>query len=458
MIYNIRLGHAHNSSSSHSIIILDDNEKIPYDDGPQDGYHWSNFILSEDSSKMDYLANQVFNWMVDEKISEDSAKMVVGSIFGFDDVRDNSIDHQSQLKFPRNLKGDLDIKFIEALSKYFKNDRVVILGGNDNDDESGKWVPHGTDLDLQLTSSNTISRYDNIYNFWLIFNKNSGSKIRFRLEEKKESPIVKTFFPELVDIKITNYCYYECQYCYQGSSPKGKHGKTEDIFKLLDYLKEMEVPEVVFGGGEPTTHPDFLDIIDKCVDLGITPNFTSKTIPHNKFLEYIGSFAISVSSVSGVITVIRNMQNIKSFKIIPTIQVIVGVMDEYEFKEIIKLASRAFLNVTLLGFKENKRGKKFKKTNFHEYDWVESINSLKTKENININRIGIDTKLAQMSEESLIKNNINEIFYTLEDGKFSMYFDMVELKYGPSSFINEPDYYDFDLSNFDKVIEDFRKW
>ncbi|WP_208858455.1 radical SAM protein [Vreelandella nigrificans] len=64
--------------------------------------------------------------------------------------------------------------------------------------------------------------------------------------------------PRQVSIALTNVCDLHCAYCY---APKHKASLHTD--QVLGWLKELDAEGCLgigFGGGEPTLHPDFVDI------------------------------------------------------------------------------------------------------------------------------------------------------------------------------------------------------
>lgn len=64
--------------------------------------------------------------------------------------------------------------------------------------------------------------------------------------------------PRQVSIALTNVCDLHCAYCY---APKFKASLRKE--QVLDWLRELDTEGclgVGFGGGEPTLHPDFVDI------------------------------------------------------------------------------------------------------------------------------------------------------------------------------------------------------
>ncbi len=64
--------------------------------------------------------------------------------------------------------------------------------------------------------------------------------------------------PRQVSIALTNVCDLHCGYCY---APKHKASLRTD--QVLGWLKELDTQGCLgigFGGGEPTLHPDFVNI------------------------------------------------------------------------------------------------------------------------------------------------------------------------------------------------------
>jgi len=104
----------------------------------------------------------------------------------------------------------------------------------------------------------------------------NGKTIRLRQDNSK--PITDLDYPEFYDVKITSYCEGNCPWCYMNSTCKGYH--FDDILGKVDAffgnMTENQKPfQVAIGGGEPTMHPDFSELLKKFRDLGIAPNYTT---------------------------------------------------------------------------------------------------------------------------------------------------------------------------------------
>jgi len=104
----------------------------------------------------------------------------------------------------------------------------------------------------------------------------NGKTIRIALDPKK--PIEELRYPEFYDVKVTPYCEGNCPYCYQSSVSTTDH-PDNIVNKFLDYYGPMDNNQkpfqIAFGGGEPTTHPQFVELMLASHHLGITPNYTT---------------------------------------------------------------------------------------------------------------------------------------------------------------------------------------
>lgn len=103
----------------------------------------------------------------------------------------------------------------------------------------------------------------------------SDSTIRFPFRDKEAMLPLK--YPEFYDVKITNRCDGGCKYCYQDSKLTDHSIEVLRNFnKFFGALDSNQKPfQIAFGGGEPTIHSQFPDIIKSCYDMGIVPNYTT---------------------------------------------------------------------------------------------------------------------------------------------------------------------------------------
>lgn len=72
-----------------------------------------------------------------------------------------------------------------------------------------------------------------------------------------------------VDIKIGFLCNNRCKFCVQGEKRKiFGNRKKEEIKKNLKEARKQKIEGVVFTGGEPTLHQDFLELVGFARSLG----------------------------------------------------------------------------------------------------------------------------------------------------------------------------------------------
>lgn len=104
----------------------------------------------------------------------------------------------------------------------------------------------------------------------------NGKTIRMALNPQE--PITELAFPEFYDVKITGHCEGKCPWCYMDSKETDAHYDdiVAKIRKFFGPMSENERPfQVAIGGGEPTSHPDFIECLKAFKDLGIEPNYTT---------------------------------------------------------------------------------------------------------------------------------------------------------------------------------------
>lgn len=273
-VFNIRYGFATNSSSNRSLIFLKDET-----DGVDD-FGWEYFTAASTKVKSEYVAcilKDSLDTILKDTDTDTIFKMVEG--LGCSLSRDTYIDHQSVYLLPTNWEGtELNIEFFSEFKIFMLQDNLVILGGNDNDYETPHKLHDGTQFLLDLPMDSTAPSVARKEDWgWVTFNRVTGEKVRFSFEDYQpcymdEDRKLYSRTPELVDLKITNYCEENCTFCYQSSTRKGKHAAFADIEAIAKSLRDMEVFEVAIGGGDALSHPDFKEIIKLFKRHKIVPN------------------------------------------------------------------------------------------------------------------------------------------------------------------------------------------
>ena len=475
-IHNIRRGFATNSSSTHSIIILPKGETLDDSETEDCDFGWGWFTAASQAAKLDYIfltlagniggIGQTIQWMLENSAPfwrskfRDMLSSNVSELFN--KYSKGTLDHQSMLTLPKELGrycsnafGGIDSDFAKAWTQFILDQRTVILGGNDNEGldhpnmHRGACVDYGRILPVDRFHSCMRCRKNSINgkDWFTLFDSSTGNKVRISfpvidgantIKSLTNSEIVKAETPELVDIKITDYCTQGCAYCYQGSTRNGKHAYVPNIKKIATSLKELKVFEVAIGGGEPTQHPHFSKILDIFRERDIVPNFTSRSTQWLKsrqlpgIIKNMGAVAFSVNNGKGVTKFKKAAEaaDIPYNKI--HFQYVIGTGSDNDLKSIFKAANG--FQVTLLGYKTTGRGSTFLPQAKPEQDWITIVKEC------GFYSLGIDTALAQQYEKQLKDMKIPENTYHLLEGKFSMYIDAVNLTMAPSSYCLPSEY------------------
>jgi hypothetical protein len=442
VIHNLRAGFATNSSSSHSVVLIPDDliGKVDNDGSYTDPYFGeSDFRLVTNEYKLRYLAAQISGGI---RSSDDRAKFVqmfAPHVPEIDELLDNDefgVDGNSSITLPSD---PMHPAYLQAMMKVFLSDRVVVYGGHDGGSNTYA-VPGAEDEPVydQLKSlySATV-RTEGPY--MTVFDRHSGNKMRLSTDEAP--PYVKSKVPELVDLKITDYCAQGCNFCYQSSTTKGKHADTETIFKIIDTLADLGVFEIALGGGEPTDHPDFVRIIERISKRQMTPNFTtlSSRWLENKFLidavrQCVGAIGVSCASAKALDLVdqIGDRVNKPWGRTKIMAQHVVGAQPLWVTAEFMTAAFERGIPVLLLGYKEVGFGKKFARHDLGQD--VPFFLRMAVKGTANAS-LSVDTALLDQYPSIPDVLAAPLALTTSPEGKFSCYVDAVRKKMAASSYV-----------------------
>jgi len=447
-ISNIRLGFACNSSSVHSVVVYKSKKNKPQDAlCDESEFGWAPFVASSTKAKRRYLRTLLIGRLYK---MPDTAVKVADSLFGMDNSNSPYIDHQSIPLLPRKYgSADLDYAFLEEFTNFVLREDVAIHGGNDNGDDEGndvypltsnvewfKQLPH------EAKDDEWVCRKEG--DWWLLFNTRSGNKVTLSF---KDEPVPRhaSEVPELIDLKITEVCPFGCPICYQGSTHQGHH--AEGISDWLYVFQRAGVFEVALGGGEPTVHPEFKDILES-TERDLQINFSTRNLDWVLYNADLikKSHAYFAFSIGGNSIGEKAIQQIKKAELNFSVQYVMTTMPDIYFEDLIKLCRKNNIPLTLLGYKNVGRGAiapKLRDTDIAKQlsnDWIEII---KDKGYF----IGIDTALAQ----KVPVGTFPEHMLRRTEGTHSMYIDAVTNRAGVSSYTEQP-FIDVTPQTFIKVF------
>lgn len=476
---NFRGGFACNSSSSHSLVFLPEGTKASDDSNGQE-FGWDRFTLASQGAKSMYVGQLLRHSLEKMGVDVGTIKAVVRAWTGAELDTEGYIDHQSVYALPRARAGiGVDEDFFREFHELFMQKNLAVLGGNDNDDGTHPLSRFGTAVSLPMpldTADRVIARKDPEHGFWTVFNMRTGGKVRFRFDaDKSVAPVEKASRPELIDVKITNRCPFGCSYCYQSSTPDGKAGLVSN-WEIARVIADLGVFEVAYGGGEPTLDPRFWDLLRETRKVGVIPNFTTKNLSWlrdpkswRSAIEVIGSFAYSVTNTEDVAALgaLLGMNGIPHDKAI--VQHVVGTSCDME--GIMRAARKLGIRMTLLGFKRSGFGAKHHleisgKTDQetdakHATEFARCLDSLnKSRE---LPELSVDTALIGQAYKELQRRGVPDWCMMKLEGKFSMYWDTVENRIGPSSYCDGADMIELPKDSaiddaVSRMVLEFKKW
>jgi organic radical activating enzyme len=128
----------------------------------------------------------------------------------------------------------------------------------------------------------------------------NGKTIRVALDKSK--PITELSYPEFYDVKLTGKCRGGCEFCYMDSKEQDSHYNISGIDKFFGNMTDNQKPfQIAIGGGNPNSHPKFIELLKKTFELGITPNYTTNGMDITDEIiqatkKYCGGVAISCHS------------------------------------------------------------------------------------------------------------------------------------------------------------------
>ena len=85
--------------------------------------------------------------------------------------------------------------------------------------------------------------------------------------------------PQSLLFMLTNKCVTNCKYCYADRKTKYTPLTTDEIFKIIDDARSLDMAYIDVIGGELFCKKDWYLILKKLVDENLTPNYISTKVP-----------------------------------------------------------------------------------------------------------------------------------------------------------------------------------
>ena len=428
---NFRNGFATNSSSTHSIIYKNKDDmfndlnifELDYYD------RFDKTIAASKDAKIKYIA---------ANIKQNSALFDVMSAY-YPQMKE----YAEEPEFGMTVRGYLGIgRNMEAsvffLKNLIENDEMIIVGGSDEED----FVYETCEGHRKESEPDNVDWERDVYkngNYWLGFNMLSGGRLRFMTSPGDCVPE----YPELVDLKITNRCQNNCQFCYAGSEPGGRHAGLLFVKNIISQLStgyktfHKRLTEFAIGGGNPLEHPNFDEIVEFIKEHGSIANVTINAGDIDRLIKNKKRIALFKKNISGVgvsvvnpgqICDVARLHKIFGHDCKITVHLIPEMLGADETVRIMnEIYKNEIYRVLLLGYKTIGRAANSPVGRLSDGD-LEKISSTNAI-------VSIDTAFAGTYEKWL-RENIGSFHYTvtMREGEFSMFVDAVGKKAYKSSY------------------------
>lgn len=277
-----------------------------------------------------------------------------------------------------------------------------------------------------------------------------GTKIRWN-DKDSFNPIK----PESIDLKICNRCDMACGMCHENSTPDGGLG---DILNLPFIDTMFPYSEIAIGGGNPLTHPDLVEFLERLKERKIIASMTVNQVHfmHNiDFLKELTDkkliYGLGISYIGG-----RHENCINAIKQFPN--AVVHVINGIVHMDSLEALAHNDLKILILGYKEFRRGKalydecgsqiEYLKGQF--YNMLPKIVNDGWFKCISFDNLAIK----QLEPKRLMSEEDYKSFFMGMDGEYTMYVDAVNRQFAKSSVSTER--YDLmdDIADMFKVIKD----
>lgn len=112
---------------------------------------------------------------------------------------------------------------------------------------------------------------------------------------------IKEFKPRLVALEVTRSCNLDCIHCRAAASkgPFKDELTKNELFRILEDIKEIASPVIILTGGEPLLREDLFEIAKKAFSLGLKPVLaTNGTLITDSVAKEIKASGIARVSIS----------------------------------------------------------------------------------------------------------------------------------------------------------------
>lgn len=107
------------------------------------------------------------------------------------------------------------------------------------------------------------------------------------------------YSPTRIYYELTLKCNLHCQYCFNDSGiPRPNELTTKEVLKSLEDLREANVLDVRFTGGEPFCRPDWYEIFKRAKQLGFAVSCNTNGVYRGNYWEKLANLNLEQITLS----------------------------------------------------------------------------------------------------------------------------------------------------------------
>lgn len=267
----------------------------------------------------------------------------------------------------------------------------------------------------------------------------NGTKVRVLREGDDFDPSL----PENIDMKLSNRCPIGCTYCHERSTPDGDVPNLNEWIDTPFFNSLRPGSELALGGGALSSLPmnSFQDFLDYLSRIEIVTNITvnQREIDNPDFRDFVKD-NLNKKSIFGVgISYYGKSEGLEEMIRLHRNNVVVHVINGLLTKDDVDYLSKLNCKILILGYKNFGRGAdcsdNFLKIIENNKKYLESeILRLKHLfKSISFDCLAVE----QLNLSKKVNSDEWDKLYMGDDGKFTMYVDIVSRKYGVNSITPE---------------------
>lgn len=256
-----------------------------------------------------------------------------------------------------------------------------------------------------------------------------GSKIRWN-DKDSFNPIK----PESIDLKICNRCDMACAMCHENSTPDGEYG---DILNLPFIDTMFPYSEVAIGGGNPLTHSDLIEFLERLKERKIIASMTVNQMHFMQNIDLLKELTDNKLIYGLGVSYIGGPHNNCAEAIKPFPNAVVHVINGIAHIDDLKALANNDLKILILGYKNFRRGKVLYDECGNKIDYLKSQFYDMLPKIVNdgwFKCISFDNlAIKQLEPKRLMSEEDYKEFYMGDDGEYTFYCDAVNKEFAKSS-------------------------